>query len=362
MLWLPLYGYNCCKQYHLFAAVLAMLDFDLPPFRPHPLLRSGHAQTLAGAYLPDGRRPYQASLCTVHLDDGDRLLLHDDCPADWQTGGRVALLLHGLGGSHESGYMVRIADKLNDCGVRTFRKDLRGFGAGYNMARHHCHAGRTDDAAACLDFVANLCPDSPVTVIGFSMSGNIVLKLLGDLGELAPPFLQGAVAVCPPIDLIHCASHLRIGMNRLYDWSFVRALHRLVHRRRRTVPDLVDRQLRPLPKRLREFDDQYTAPLTGFSGATEYYSLCSSGPHLSRIRVPTLIIAAADDPVIPVDMFERYAISSSVTLHITSHGGHLGFIGVSGVDADRRWLDWRVVDWITHHAAATRAPAESSAA
>ncbi len=322
---------------------------DIPNFRPHPLLRSGHAQTVAGVYLPELSRPYRAKLRMVHLEDGDRLLLHDDCPTDWPVAGRAALLLHGLGGSHESGYMVRVAAKLNQCGVRTFRKDLRGFGAGYRTARHHCHAGRTDDAAACLDFVGHLCPESPVTIIGFSMGGNIVLKLLGELGDSAPKSLNSAVAVCPPIDLTHCARHLRTGMNRVYDWSFVRTLHGLLHRRRRTVPGLVDRQLRPLPKRLRDFDDRYTAPLVGYSGAKEYYLECSSAPLLPQIRVPTLIIAAADDPVIPVAMFERYALSPSVTLHITNHGGHLGFIGVRGVDADRRWLDWRVVDWVTHH-------------
>jgi hypothetical protein len=108
-----------------------------------------------------------------------------------------------------------------------------------------------------------------------------------------------------------------------------------------------------MPRRLREFDDLYTAPLSGFSGVREYYSRASSAPYLASIRVPTLIITAEDDPVVPVSMFERHPVSSATTLHVTHYGGHLGYVGVAGVDPDRRWLDWRIVEWVMdrNHAA-----------
>lgn len=323
-----------------------MSNVDFPPFRPHPLLRNRHAQTLAGVYLP-APCEYRAVPRQVTLDDGDRILLHDDCPPDWKPGGRAALLIHGMCGSYKSGYMQRIAAKLNDRGVRTFRKDLRGFGAGVTIARNFCHAGRSEDVAQALQEVAELCPQSPVTLIGFSLGGNLSLKYMGEMEDLAPDYLDSAVVVAPPIDLIHCAHNLRQGFNRFYDWSFVKELHQLLHRRRREVPDLVDRRVHPLPRRLREFDDVYTAPLAGFKNAKDYYTHSSSAWHLSKVTVPTLIIAAADDPIVPPAMFERHMLSSAITLYMTTHGGHLGYIGVAGVDPDRRWLDWRVLDWIT---------------
>lgn len=318
---------------------------DFPPFRPHRLIRSAHAQTVLGAYLARKKIPYQAIRRELLLDDGDRLVLHDDCPAQWQPGQRVVLLAHGLCGSYRSGYMERIAAKLNARGLRTFRKDLRGFGAGFSTARGHCHAGKSEDLAAVLDYLVDFCPGSPITVVGFSMSGNIVLKMLGELDQFLPPQLDGAIAVGPPIDLLHCARNLRSGLNRFYDWSYVRELHFLVQRRRR-VPGFVDLRVRPLPRRLLEFDDRYTAPLNGFSGAEEYYVRSSSAPLLANIQLPTLILAAADDPVIPVKMFERYSMSAAVNLQVTQHGGHCGYLAAPNDDPDWRWLDWRVVDWI----------------
>ncbi|MEQ8788136.1 MAG: alpha/beta fold hydrolase [Pirellulaceae bacterium] len=322
-----------------------MSAIGFPPFRPPVWMKNGHAQTVLGAYLPS---PYTTQpVChRVVLDDGDHLLCFDDRPNSWKEGDRVALLVHGLCGSSTSGYMNRVAAKLNDVGVRTFRKTLRGFGEGVTTARRSCHAGLTADVAAALEHAISLCPGSPITLVGFSLGANLVLKLLGELEDLGPAALDSAVAAAPPIDLIHCARHLRLGLNRLYDWSFIRSLHALVHERRRSVPDLHDLPLRSLPRRLLEFDDQYTAPLIGYAGATEYYTEASSARYLHRIRRRTLIVTAADDPVIPVEMFDNYEMSDCVTLRVTEHGGHLGWIGVSGVDPDRRWLDWRIVEWV----------------
>src|SRR4029079_7213602 len=123
---------------------------DFPPFQTHPLVLGGHLQTLAGVYLRGSAKPYRAAQHRVTVSDDDKVVLHDDCPVGWQAGGRTALLLHGLSGCYSSHYMERIASKLNDAGVRTFRKDLRGGGAGARLARLPYHSGRSDDAAAAL--------------------------------------------------------------------------------------------------------------------------------------------------------------------------------------------------------------------
>src|SRR5205085_10844880 len=197
--------------------------------RPHPLVRGGHLQTIVGGYLPHGVK-LDSAIRRVALPDGDAIALHDDgsellagtkpgsSPAsDAQRGGPVAILLHGLGGSHQSSYMLRCSAKLRTRGVRVFRMDLRGYGAGIELARQPLHAGRSEDAGTVLDYVHRLLPDSPIHLVGFSMGANIVLKLAGELGAQAPPHLASVLAVSPPIDLAACTRNIQRGMNRLYD-------------------------------------------------------------------------------------------------------------------------------------------------
>jgi predicted alpha/beta-fold hydrolase len=250
--------------------IISRPTFRPGPFRAHPLVRGGHAQTILGCYLPHrvllaGTRHHH-----IALPDGDTLVLHDDQPAEWLPGERVVLLIHGLGGCHGSPYMQRLAMKLYARGVRAFRLDLRGCGASYALARWPAHAGRSEDALAAIEFLATLCPDSPVTLMGFSLGGNITLKLLGECGAAPPGCLDSAVAVGPPIDLAFCAQNMDRGWNWLYDRSFIKTLNTLVKRRRRELPRFADDiDLTPPPRKLTEFDDRYTAPLSGFAGLAD---------------------------------------------------------------------------------------------
>jgi predicted alpha/beta-fold hydrolase len=320
---------------------------SLPTFRPHPLLRSGHAQTLAAGYWPHALPPYRAVQRLVGLDNGDQLVLHDDCPEEWRTGDRTVLLVHGLAGCHGSTYMRRIAHKLNRRTVRTFRMDLRGCGAGVGLARLPYHSGRSADCAAALEAIGAICPGSPCAIVGFSLGANIVLKLLGECGAAPPAGLDRGMAVSPPVDLVSCSLHLRRPQSRLYDRHFVSLLMARIAQRRRLLPEAPAPALARRPRTLYELDDQFTAPLWGFASADDYYRQSSSGPLLGAVRVPTLILAARDDPVIPDECYGALALSPAVSLHLLDHGGHLGFIGARSPDPDRRWLDWRVVQWAT---------------
>lgn len=324
-----------------------MSPCNFPPFHPHRLFRGGHAQTLAGLFLPSPGRRYQAVQHRVLLPDGDAVVLHDDRPAAWSDGDHAALLVHGLSGCHLSPYMVRIGGKLNDRGIRTFRMDHRGCGAGFGMALHAYHAGRSDDIDAAVRHVAALCPQSTVSLIGFSLSGNIVLKYLGETSDAVPPQVVRGMAVNPSIDLEACVRGLARPENRIYDRYFARSLHRQIMRLKKRRPDVVFPAGYTCPRTLLEFDDRFTAPAAGFRDARDYYARCSSAQFLSAIRCPTLILAARDDPLIPAASFERLSLPATVSLHIADHGGHLGFVARSGIDSDRRWLDWRVVDWVT---------------
>jgi uncharacterized protein len=328
------------------------LRFETPPFEPHPLLRNRHAQTLAGTYLPSGRYPHRALSHRVGVSDGDTVVLHDDVPSNWPQGGRIALLVHGLAGCYSSPYLVRAAAKLNGTGVRTFRMDLRGCGAGAGLASRPYHGGRSADVLAALQFVEQLCPDSPVTLVGFSLSGNIVLKLLGEAPQDIPPNVNKAAAICPAIDLGRCVRSLVGPFQRMYDRYFVRELCRQISANCRLHPDLPRINA---PRRMRsmfDFDDFYTGPVCGFGSADNYYTASSAFRLIDRIQLPTWILAAQDDPLVTIDCFQGLKLPSNVLLQITPHGGHLGYVGKRGVDPDCRWMDWRIVDWVNANLAA----------
>ncbi|MEX0679442.1 MAG: alpha/beta fold hydrolase [Pirellulales bacterium] len=333
-----------------------------PPFRPHPWLRSGHAQTVAGAFLPGRRYPYRARRHRVALADGDAIVLHDDCPSGWRSGDRAALLIHGLAGCHESRYVQRIAHKLGARGVRAFRMDLRGCGAGAGLSRLPYHSGRSEDAAAALLALARIAPDSPVTLVGFSLGGNITLKLAGELADRPCGQLDSAMAVCPPVDLAACSRQIQKRENRVYDRYFVGLLLRQIEDHLRASPDAATVRFARPPRTLWEFDNAFTAVVCGFGTADNYYALASSLPLLPNIRLPTLIVSARDDPMIPPEPLAGASLPPAVRLHMSDHGGHLGFVGRGGTDADRRWMDWRVVDWVLaagRRVSPTRAAAHS---
>lgn len=316
-------------------------------FHPHPLVRGGHLQTLCGFYLPAVVLPERAERHHVVLDDRDTLVLHDDWPESWRDGGPTAMLIHGLAGCHRSAYLQRIAAKLVARGVRTFRMDMRGCGAGEGLARGPTHCGRSGDAAAALERIAQLCPDSPTVLVGFSLGGAIALNLVAELGDARCGNLAAVLAVCPPVDLPANSIHFERWIARLYDHFFARRLWRQVLRRAERFPDARPVDLSRRPRRLRQVDEWVTAPLGGFASADEYYRLASAGPKLTRVEVPTVILAAEDDPVVPAELLRRFDTSATVRIVITPSGGHLGYIGRPNGDPDYRWLDWRVVDWVT---------------
>ncbi|MBM83803.1 MAG: hypothetical protein CMJ78_24875 [Planctomycetaceae bacterium] len=328
---------------------LFMSTVEFPTFQPHSLIRGGHAQTLAGAFLPwRSKRPtdFETKQHRIELPDGDTIILHDDCPAEWQSGQRCVLMVHGLAGSHESGYMVRISSKLTHEDIRAFRLDLRGCGAGEQLARRPYNAGSNDDVLQAIHRIIELASESPISVVGFSLSGNIVLKMIGQDPENVPSQLDSCMAVNPPIDLARSVETLKSGFNRFYDKHFVKLLCQAVTQRQQHFDDFELPAGYNNPQTLYEFDDVYTSKMAGYENALDYYSNCRADQFLSKIEIPTLILSAADDPMVPPEIFDGLDLPKHVTVHIESSGGHLGYIGRKNIDPDRRWLDWRVVDWV----------------
>jgi len=193
-----------------------------PEFTPPVWARTGHLQTILGAYLPQRLPHYRSKAHVLTLTDGDQIVVHDDCPESWTPGDPCTVLLHGVGGCHRANYLVRTADKLTQRGVRTFRMDQRGVGAG--LARSPGHAGRSDDLAEVVGYVLHKCPDSPISVCGFSLGGNIALKYASHIEDRHRFAVKQIIAVAPPVDLTWCSENLKIGLNRLYSHFWARLL------------------------------------------------------------------------------------------------------------------------------------------
>lgn len=315
-------------------------------FRPLPLLSHPHAQTLLGHFLPGATT---LSLPTrevvIRLPDGDGLVLHDNVPPAWRPGDRIALVLHGLTGSHASPGVLRVGARLLARGLRLVRMDLRGVGKGLPLARHSYHAGRSEDVRAALDEIHRWSPASRVTLIGLSLGGALALKTAGEAVERPAPYLDRVAAMNPPIDLVRCAAMIARPHNRLYNQYFVGLLVQEARQRQRHFPDLPPLRF-PRRMTVRLYDDLYTAPRAGFADALDYYRRVSVFPLVARINVPTLILTARDDPFIAVEPFDELKAPDNVVVRIVPHGGHLGFVGWDG-SRPVRWAESRMVDWAT---------------
>ena len=313
-------------------------------FRPLPFLRNPHLQTVLGALVPGLDCPWPDQRRMVHLADGDALALHNNTPPGWKLGDPVALLVHGLSGSHLSSHIRRLAALLLSQRVRVVRMDLRGAGAGISLARRIYHAGRSDDIRAALEVIHSWSPTSPLLLLGVSLGGALVLKMAAEAADRPVPGLSRLAAAAPPIDLPRCCALLELPKNRIYQNNFIRDLTYEARLRQRYFPDLPPLRF---PRRLtmRLFDELYTAPRSGFADAMDYYRKASCAALIPNIQLPTLILTSRDDPFIAVEPFEELKLPSNVQLRIVAHGGHIGFLGWDG-SGGIRWAERRMVEWV----------------
>ncbi len=321
-------------------------EAEIPGFVPHPFLRNGHVQTVVGRYCFGSKTPLASETYEINVDGGDRIVVHESIPANWKSGGPLALLVHGLAGCARSPYMIRVAARLHARGVRVVRMNLRGAGAGFGLARGIYHAGRSEDLRRVVEWMADRARGSPVGLLGFSLGANLVLKLAAEATEQPLAGLDCVLAANPPLDLAACCQHIQRPSNRVYDRNFVRLLRKDVTRLHAAFPDLGPVEL-PKVMTLLDFDDAYTAPRNGFAGAEDYYRRSSAGPLIPRIRVPGLVVHAEDDPFIPAAPFRNVTFPPNLALELISSGGHLGYLSRGRWMGDRRWLDSRFTAWLS---------------
>jgi hypothetical protein len=308
--------------------------------RFQPLIRDPHLLTLLANFWPvrlDERRfPVERRLLAT--EPGVQVLVLSQRPQAALRG--HAVLVHGLEGSAGSRYMRSMARALLQANYAAHRFHMRTCGGTEHLCPTFYHAGLTGDLLAVLrQFKTE--GRTPVHLIGFSLGGNVALKLAGELGQSGPRYLRTVCAVSTPLDLSASAGRIAQPDNRLYERHFLRAMTR----RLRTRPDYRRADTRGV-RSVRDFDDRFTAPSFGFCSAEEYYATQSSARFLDAIRVPALVVQARDDTFIPFESFKHPAFDTNPHLRLlaTDHGGHVGFIARR---RPRLWLESVVVEWLS---------------
>lgn len=298
-------------------------------FQPMRGLASPHIQTVCSTLFSKAGEAPPSAPFFISLDDGDILYCMLSTPPSWTPSMKTVLLIHGLGGSHNSNYMIRMSRKLYAKGYRTLRINLRGNGPGAAMAQRPYHGGSSHDVLQAIQTIKKESPHSPIVLIGYSLGGNIALKLVGELGERADSLLEKTIAICAPIDLEQTTHSLSKGMNRFYHKYYVRGLKKLGERW------LGKHSIRSIL----EFDHAVTAPQWGFKDAYDYYRQSSSCYLLPEIRLSCHLIFAADDPFVDYRAALKHPLFHSSKIWLSKHGGHMGFLGWAGREHGYFWLD-----------------------
>lgn len=318
-----------------------------------PLFASGHLQTIVSHFwkrdLDTARYAVERRL--IQTEPGVQVLLESQRPPGAAAGEIV--MVHGLEGSGEAGYMRGLSQAALERGFAAHRFHMRSCGGTEHLCGTLYHSGLTSDLAAVLRQFAR---DGlgPVFLAGFSLGGNVVLKLAGELGESASGLFQGVCAVSTPIDLAAACDRIARWDNRLYEWRFVRRMRRrLCDTGRYRAEDLAG------VRSVRGVDERITAPSFGFRDANHYYSTQSAAGFLDRIRVPALLIQAKDDPLIPFENYRHpaFAANPCLTLLAPDCGGHVGFLARG---TPRFWAEAVMLEWISSRMAGTNAVLPSS--
>lgn len=308
-------------------------------FRPHPLLRGAHAQTMFGLLRPTPVVHLRRE--RLELADGDFLDL-----AHFGSGrGPRVLLIHGLTGSFASKYLSGTARQLIARGMRGTMMQLRGAGPEPNRLPQQYHQGATGDVRWVVELLARREPGGLLAAIGWSLGANLLLKYLGEDGCATP--LAAACAVSAPFDLEVCAEHLRTGVARIYQRALLDGLKAGWKRKAATIATPIPLEKVLAVPDLVGLDDVLVAPLHGFRDAHDYYQRCSCAQFLSAIARPTLILHAADDPfMLPRIIPRAEQLAPCVTLELSPTGGHVGFVAADRLGRPVFWSESRIAEFL----------------
>jgi predicted alpha/beta-fold hydrolase len=304
-------------------------------FQPRRFLSNGHLQTILGNYLPrtNSLPPAEDQLVEVSPAINGQISSQVLCQCHWQpeeirATRPTAIILHGLEGSSNSQYVIGNANKLwqGDCNI--VRMNMRNCGGTEALTPTLYHSGLSNDVLAVMRYFVDRYALKFISLIGYSMGGNLVLKLAGELGSTAPPQLRSVIGISPALDLGPSADALHRPVNRLYEQKFLHTLLRRFRRKTMLFPRAYDRNRAMGIHSLRQFDHRITALYSGFSGADDYYTRAAAARVLDRIAIPTLILHALDDPFVRIttESLQKIAANPNITFIEPEHGGHCAFL------------------------------------
>lgn len=320
----------------------------LRSFAPRRGLFNGHLQTIVGNFLPRPAFSAPSEWETVEVDssDGSRVL----CECHWQPDSELSkrltlILVHGLEGSSKSRYIQGISARAWSAGCNVVRMNMRNCNDSDALTPTLYHSGLSGDVGAVVSHYTDRFALQRIALVGYSMGGNLVLKLAGEWGDRPP--LRAVAAVCPAIDLAAGSDALHERSNRLYEWHFLRRLLKRYRRKAELFPQIYQREGLGSIRSLRDFDDKIVARYCGFRDADDYYYRAASARVIDQVAVPTLILLALDDPFIRLTPETRAKILMNPKIHLleTAHGGHCAYLGDDAGD-DIHWAESTVARYL----------------
>jgi uncharacterized protein len=326
----------------------------LKNFEPRRGLSNGHLQTIVGNYYPRPVFHLKAETEAVLVDpaDGSRVLCHCHWQPEPVRASRLtAVLVHGLEGSSDSRYIRGIAARAFAAGMNVVRMNMRNCGGTDSLTPTLYHSGLSSDVGAVIECFSGRYGLQRVALIGYSMGGNMVLKLAGEWGNRSP--LVAVATVCPAIDLAAGADALHEPVNRAYELHFLRGLMRRFRRKAELFPGIYQpADIGPV-RSIREFDQKVVARYCGFASADDYYFRAASARVVDRIQVPSLVLCAQDDPFIRLfdETRARLIANPHIVFAEPRHGGHCAFLGPDAGE-EIHWAEAVVVRYIADAAGA----------
>jgi uncharacterized protein len=305
-----------------------LLDFvtNYQKCQPPVWLRGGHAQTIYAHFTSNPKLQFPIEPVKINVGTDDL-----SCYLFKGTSNTIISLFHGLGGSTQSSYIIRLANLLSETGHSVLMVNHRGADANKpEKSQELYHSGRSDDASKVMEWVKASFPKHFHIAIGFSMSANILL--LNSAGYKSQNFPDFTIAVNGPIHLADSARRLDSGLNHIYARKFTYDLYKMLGQTH-------------IPISIQKFDQMITAPHNNFSSADEYYEKCSAFFQIENIKIPTLVLTAEDDPFINSEWYLKAKWPESVYLRIEKQGGHLGYLH-QGDGKISRWMDQFLFDFI----------------
>ncbi|MDR3747089.1 MAG: alpha/beta fold hydrolase [Acidobacteriota bacterium] len=321
-------------------------DFFGEPFHPRRMLTGAHAQTIAGNFLPRHNELPPGKERTFRVDADVEVLCH--CHFQPELRQAVTLIIvHGLEGSSDSQYVIGTGSKAWVAGMNVVRMNVRNCGGTEKLGPTLYNSGMSGDVAAVAQSLIAEDGLERLAFAGFSMGGNMILKMLGEWGAQVPPQVKAAVGISPAIDLAASADALHDPANRMYEARFLWSLRQRIKRKAALYPRHFEVEYLRGIRSLRDFDDQITARYCGFADAEDYYQRSASSKVLDRIAVPTLVVHADDDPFIRVlpETREKLLRNPHITYVETERGGHCAFIAESN-GYDGRWAERQAIAFL----------------